>query len=269
MTPVSAVRPYLTLLVARCRQETQYRAAALFGMATQLFWGLVRIAIFTAFLKAGGNRSSMSLPQTVTYLWLVQGMIRVMPWSVDAEIRNLVHEGTVVYELLRPIDLYFSWYMRAFARHAIPTIMRAIPLFVAAVLLFHMQMPPTVSAGALFVTGVVLALLLAAAISTLINISLLFTISGDGIQRILPAIANFASGLLIPLSFLPSALRRVLRILPFCSLIDTPARFYLGQIGTPEAASMFAQTLIWILALSWFGRFLILRASERMVVQGG
>lgn len=269
MTPVSAVRPYLTLLVARCRQETQYRAAALFGMATQLFWGLVRIAIFTAFLKAGANRSSMSLPQTVTYLWLVQGMIRIMPWSVDADIRNLVREGTVVYELLRPIDLYASWYMRAFARHAIPTAMRAIPLFAAAVLLFHMQMPRTVAAGALFVIAVVLALLLAAAMSTLISISLLFTLAGDGIQRILPAIANFASGLLIPLSFLPTTLRHILRVLPFCDLIDTPARLYIGQLGAHEAVAAFAQTVLWTAALALFGRFLVLRASKRMVVHGG
>jgi hypothetical protein len=43
------VRPYLAIVGARARVLLQYRAAALAGVATQCFWGLIKIMILTAF----------------------------------------------------------------------------------------------------------------------------------------------------------------------------------------------------------------------------
>ncbi len=41
--------PYLAVFSARIRMLLQYRAAAMAGMATQIFWGWIRVMIFAAF----------------------------------------------------------------------------------------------------------------------------------------------------------------------------------------------------------------------------
>ncbi len=261
--------PYLALIGARLRLETQYRAAAIFGMCTQIFWGLVRVAIFTAFYKAGTAHLSMTLAQTVTYLWLVQAFIRIMPWNVDPEIRAMVHQGTVVYELLRPVDLFWAWYIRALAGHSIPTAMRSAPIFLVASLFLGLQLPYSIVTGFEWFIALILAILLAAAITTLLNVSLLFTIVGDGIQRVVPAISNFASGMLIPLTFLPLPLQSFIDFLPFRDLIDTPVRIYLGLTTETQTLFLYIHALIWIALLIFTGRSLMRIAVSRFEVQGG
>ena len=83
----------------------------------------------------------MSLSQAITYIWLGQAMLAMLPWNVDPEARALVRSGAVAYELLRPLDLYGLWYSRAIALRLAPTLLRAAPMFVLALLLFGMEPP--------------------------------------------------------------------------------------------------------------------------------
>ena len=45
---MEAARPYLAAFRARFQLMLQYRAAALAGFATQLWWGAIRILVFAA-----------------------------------------------------------------------------------------------------------------------------------------------------------------------------------------------------------------------------
>ena len=94
---------HLALMSARFRMLLQYRAAAMAGMSTQLFWGLIRVMIFEAFYRSSVAIHPMSYPEVVNYVWLGQAMFALLPWWMDAEIRNMVRSGTVVYELVRTV----------------------------------------------------------------------------------------------------------------------------------------------------------------------
>ena len=102
----AGMNSYLAVLKARFRLLLQYRAAALAGLGTQIFWGLMRVMIFTAFYHSTTATPPISLADTVTYLWLIQAMLLLLPWRLDAEIQGMIRDGTVAYELVRPIDLY-------------------------------------------------------------------------------------------------------------------------------------------------------------------
>ena len=52
--------PYLALLSARYRMLLQYRAAAMAGAATQLFWGFIRIMILLAFYRSSSAEPPMA-----------------------------------------------------------------------------------------------------------------------------------------------------------------------------------------------------------------
>jgi hypothetical protein len=67
----------------------QYRAAAVAGFGTQVFWGLMRIMIFEAFYRSSSADQPMTFPQVVTYVWLGQAMLAMFPWNVDADIPRL------------------------------------------------------------------------------------------------------------------------------------------------------------------------------------
>ncbi len=265
----NGMKPYLTVLSARFRLLLQYRAAAAAGFGTQLFWGFIRVMIFEAFYRSSTAHQPMTLPQAVTYVWLGQAFFALLPWTVDPDVRTMIRTGTVAYELLRPVDLYGIWYARAFAQRTAPTLLRSVPMLLAAGLWFGMMWPPSWASAGAWALSTAAAALLSSAISLLMTISLLWTISAEGVARLMPSLALTLSGLLIPLPLFPDWAQPILNALPFRYVVDTPFRLYMGQIPASDLPAILATQLAWTLALALFGRFLVSQASRRLVVQGG
>jgi ABC-2 type transport system permease protein len=271
------LRPYRAILSARFRMLLQYRAAAIGGLWTQIFFGVVLISIYEAFYRSTAVEQPMTFPQVVTYVWLGQALLAMLPWNADAEVRAMVRSGAVAYELCRPVDLYGLWYARALAWRSAPTVLRAVPMcIIAAVVLplvgldeWRLAPPPSAGSALAFAATLLCTLLLGCALTTLINSSLLWTISGEGAVLVLTAIVTFFSGMLIPLPLFPEWAQPVIYALPFAGLADLPFRVFTGHIAPASAIAVIAHQLVWTVALVLLGRWLMARGVRRVVVQGG
>jgi len=263
------MRGYLAITAARFRVLLQYRAAAIAGIATQLFWGLIRMMIFLAFYASSTRPQPMSRTDMVTYIWLGQAMLGLLPWNFDADVRNMLRTGSVAYELVRPLDLYTHWYCRGFAQRVAPTLMRSIPLFIVAMLWFGMRPPPSAASGAAWLLTTLGATLLNTAFMTLVTLTMFWTLSGEGMLRLAPFVVYLFSGMLLPLAFWPDGAQPLLRLLPFRGMVDVPFRVYLGQISPTQALGEFTVQLLWITVLVLAGRGLLARGTRRLVIQGG
>ena len=263
------MRAYSAIFSARFRMLLQYRAAAVAGFGTQLFWGLIRVMIFTAFYRSSTAEHPMTLEQTITYIWLGQALFAMLPFNVGPEIRQIIREGTVAYDLLKPIDLYNFWYVRALAQRTAPPFLRSIPMFIIAGLFFGMQMPASFAAGAAWAVAMVTALLLGVAIQTLMHISTLWTISGEGISRLVPGFAYIFGGLIVPLMLFPEWAQRILLFLPFAGIFDLPSRLYMGILPPEGIFAVLLHQISWLVVLVLIGRYYMSRASRILVIQGG
>jgi ABC-2 type transport system permease protein len=251
------------------RTLLQYRAAAIAGIGTQLFWGWIRVMIFGAFYRSTSTPPSLTWEQMVTYIWLGQAMLGLMPWRGDREVQEMIRTGGVANELLRPLDLYGLWYSRSVAQQLAPTLLRSIPQFVLAGLFFGLQSPPSVASAVAWALATAAAFLLAAAIVTLFTISLLWTISGEGASLLVASLVPLLSGLIVPLPLFPEWAQAVLNLLPFRGIMDVPFRLYMGHISPEHTGFVLAHQLAWTLALVALGRWLLARGLSRLVVQGG
>jgi ABC-2 type transport system permease protein len=247
----------------------QYRAAALAGIGTQVFWGVIRVMIFTAFYESARQPPPLPFDALISYLWMAQAFILLTFGRVDAEVREMIRTGTIAYEMLRPLDLYILWLSRALAANSAPLSLRAVPIFIIAGAFFGLKPPASWASGAAWGVAMAGALLLSAAFATLINISLLYTVSGEGIARIAPVLTYTLSGLLVPIPLLPTWAQHLLNFLPFRGIMDAPFRLYTGHIPATEAGWVFAHQWIWAFAMILGGRWLLSRALRRLVVQGG
>ncbi len=263
------MKPYLALLGARFRVLLQYRAAAAAGLGTQLFWGLIRMMIFQAFYDSAPDAQPINRVDVVTYIWLGQAMLGLLPWNLDGDIRSMVRTGTVAYELLRPVDLYGAWYTRAVAQRTAPTLLRCVPLFIVAGLFFGLRPPSSAAAGLLWVLTTLAAIGLASAFSTFMNVTMVTTVSGEGIARFVSPLVYSLSGMLIPISLLPRWLLPAINALPFRGLVDTPFRAYLGELSGSGFIAALAHQILWTLALVAAGRWMLGRSLRRLVIQGG
>jgi ABC-2 type transport system permease protein len=270
------MKPYLAIFSARFRMMLQYRAAAIAGLWTQIFFGMVMIMVYEAFYHSTGRTQPMSLPQIVSYVWLGQVLLALLPWNADPEMRAMVRSGAVAYELCRPIDLYNLWFARAMAWRTAPTVLRAAPMALIAIFVLPLiglgawrLHPPTLAGGLAFACAMLCALLLSCAFSVLVNISLMWTVSADGVVVMLTAMVSLLSGMIIPLPLFPDWAQPLLRALPFAGLVDLPYRVYLGNIAPSGIPGVMLRQLLWTLAIVLLGRWLLARGMRRIVVQGG
>jgi len=269
--------PYWGTLSARFRTLIQYRAAALAGFSTQIFWGLLKIMVLEAFYRSANERAlPMQFSQAVSYIWLGQAMWALLPWSVDPEIRELVKKGGLSYELLRPADVYGLWFARTLALRTAPTVLRALPILIFSALVlpqiyspWSLSLPLSGVAVLVWVSSTLAALLLGCAITSFVHATLPLTVSGDGIVRFVPSVVLLFSGMILPLPLFPDVVQPLLRVLPFRWLVDMPFRTYIGHVSPGEALIGCGSQLLWTVAMVIAGRALLARALRRAELFGG
>ena len=263
------IRGYLSIFSAKFRTLLQYRAAALAGCGTQLFWGVIRMMIFEGFYRSSSQIQPMSREDTITYVWLGQALLLLLPWGVNSDVRAAVHTGSVAYEMLRPQDVYTAWYLRDIAQRTAPVFLRCLPIFVIAALFFNLKSPPTFASGACWAAVTLTSLFLSCAFSNLVSVVMVYTLSADGIVRLMPAFVYTLSGMLIPIPLCPAWLQPILNFLPFRGMMDAPFRVYTGHIAPSQIGWVLLHQLIWTVALIVIGKSLLARSLKRMVIQGG
>src|SRR5882724_3269233 len=174
-----SVRPYLAAFRARFQLMLQYRAAALAGFATQCWWGAIRIMVFAAFYGVHEAAAPISLADAVTYVWLGQALLALLPWVSDPEIGHAVRTGGVGYDRLRPLDAYGYWYARtlgwmvarALPRAALMALTAGIVLPLAGLDAWAWHAPSGMAAALLFVPALALMIALGAAVLMLANVA--------------------------------------------------------------------------------------------------
>jgi ABC-2 type transport system permease protein len=265
------IKPYWALFRARARLLLQYRAAALAGLCTQWVFGFVMISALTAFYQSGGADQPMTLQQAVTYTWMGQAMLGMLPWNIDRETGDSVRSGAVAYDLTRPIDLYGHWFARALALRTAPTLLKSIPMFLIATFLMPAGLSmvwPSPAALLAWLAAVLGALLLSASITVLMQTTMFWTVTGDGVTRIMPHFVTLLSGMIIPLPLMPDALQALLRMQPFAGL-GSPALLFAGTLPPEAVWGVLALQGLWGFAFIALGRWVMGRGLSRLTIAGG
>lgn len=271
------MRPYLSHFAARFRTQLQYRAAAWAGIGTQIFFGVVRVMIFDGFYSSSTAVQPLSHAQIMSYIWLGQALIMVVPFRMDSELANMIRTGNVAYEMARPVSVTWVWLFRALADRIAPALLRSIPQLLFSIFLLrwvgwgHLGLGPPAStaAGFLSLLSVGAGTAVSATLSVIAMSTLFWTISGNGVSTVFGIAIWLFSGIVIPLPLLPQWAQPVMRLLPFRAMIDVPFRIYIGDIGGIAAVTEIFGQLAWAAALSLLAWILVTRGIRRLVVQGG
>jgi ABC-2 type transport system permease protein len=279
MSLQALARPYAALFVSRFQLILQYRSAAIAGFLTQCWWGGLKVMILAAFYGASATAGSapMTLAQAITYTWVGQAVLALLPWMGDPDVANAVRTGAVSYDRLRPLDFYSLWYVRAagwIAARVAPRMLLmlafsalVLPLFGLAEWGWHP--PASLTATLLFAISIGLALLLSAAMVMLLNIATAVTLNHRGINALVGGPVIVLSGNLLPLSLFPDQVATALLLQPFASLLDIPVRIYFESLSGRAALVGLGIQMFWIAALVLLGRWWMSRMLRSLEVQGG
>ncbi|MCL1914935.1 MAG: ABC-2 family transporter protein [Eubacteriaceae bacterium] len=267
------MKKYLALFRIRFANALQYRTAALAGIATQFSWGLMEIFAFSAFYRANPDAFPMEFSQTVSYIWMQQAFLALfMMWFWENDIAAAITEGSIAYEMVRPIDLYSLWFCQSAANRLARAILRCAPVLIVALFVpepFQMTLPPNARQLFLFLLSAVLSLGVVVSFSMLMYISLFYTLSPMGVRIIVAVLSDFLAGATIPLPFFPEPIRAVVELLPFASMQNMPLRIYSGNIAGVEVLRGIVLQVFWLVVLTLIGRIAMGSALKKVIVQGG
>jgi ABC-2 type transport system permease protein len=193
-------------------------------------------------------------------------------WTFENDIFDSISSGGIAYELCRPADLYGIWLSRSASMRLSRAVLRCFPILIVAAFLpepYGLSLPPDIASFFLFVISVLLGFALVVAYTMIIYVSAFYTVSSAGIRVLALSAAEFLSGAIIPLPFLPDRIRIVFELLPFASMQNTPFLIYGGHISGSAAVTAVLLQAFWLGTFLLSGKLMIRHALKRVVVQGG
>src|SRR5574341_1144843 len=132
----SALAMHLALIRMSFQRQMTYRAAALAGLVTNAFFGVLHAYILVALFGARDNVAGYSIPAAVTYVVLTQaliGYIAIWGWW---EIVQSIRSGDIGGDLARPMDYFTYWAMRDIGRALAQALLRGVTIMLFFSLFF-------------------------------------------------------------------------------------------------------------------------------------
>lgn len=267
------MKKYRSMLRMRFIAGLQYRSAAIAGVATQFVWGFMGILMFKAFYEADAAAFPMSFDALVSYIWLQQAFLTLFTlWLFEHDILQSITDGSVAYELCRPINIYPMWFSKSLANRLARMILRCSPILVTAFFLpkpYRLSFPDTFGAGIWFLLALVISTLLVVSLGMFIYIITFYTLSSTGVRIVIIGVVEFFSGAIVPIPFFPSRARWIVELLPFASMQNVPLRIYSGDIEGMEVGTRIAIQLFWLLTSYLLGNYVMNKTLRHVIVQGG
>jgi len=262
------VRLYWEVLVRSFRRAATYRGAALAGMLTNAFFGMLLSTVYRAAYADRADVAGMSVQDAISALWLSQALISIGAGWVTLDVQHAIRSGDIIIDLMRPWDVTGYWLCRGIGERLFLLISRGTSTYAIGVIGFGAQVP-NMAQLLIFVPSVMLALILATIFGFIVNLTAFWTIDNTGVLMLANVTLGLFSGFLIPLPFLPAWLADIAAVLPFQGITNIPLQLMLGRISGTDIWSAYALQWSWILVLLTISRGLVGVATRRVVIQGG
>ena len=263
------MRMYYELAKRSFQQQFAYRAATLAGLFTNSVFGVLLSSVYLALFwdqPANASVGGFTAAQTVTYTWIGQALIMPVIFWGWFLITNTIRDGTVVMDMLKPMDFFLYWYSRDLGRGAAQIITRAIPTLTIGSILFDLVWPESWQRWAAFLISVPFAITVSFCLRFMFNLWGFWMLDHRGISALIIVVTGAFSGHLLPISWYPPWAQNVINVLPFRSMLMTPVELWLGQVSIAQGLGM---QVFWSLVMIGCCYVLLHYAERKVVVQGG
>jgi ABC-2 type transport system permease protein len=225
--------------------------------------------IWSAIYGSGTNVAGYNLPQMTTYVaigWIIRSFYFN---NVDRDMAAEVSEGKIAINLIKPVDTQLMYVSQTAGEASFRAVLFTLPIAAVLMLVYPIRPPASLLLGFLFAVSCILALLIFTLLNFMVGTLALHIYSILGVIRAKYAIVEFFSGLLVPISFFPPRLQRVMAFLPFQQVSFTPLQIYLGKVQGLAAWEALGIQAFWVLLLFASGRIFWKFSTRKLSLQGG
>jgi ABC-2 type transport system permease protein len=266
----AGARVYWRLLVAGFRRQSTYRLAALGGLVANTTFGLLKVAILFATVRAaGGELDGYDVGAMSAYIWLSQGLLGSVNLHGRTDIADRIKDGDIAVDFLRPLDVQAASITTEVGRALFALIPRGIPSVLIGAVVVGMDLPSTVPPYLLGTVSLLLGIVIGATTVYLVAATGFWLVETRGLQLLYMVVSGFLAGLFVPIALFPDWLRIIAEATPFPSMMMYPIDIISGRVGTGTALVLLAAQLAWLAATGATGQAMTRAGRRRLEVQGG
>jgi ABC-2 type transport system permease protein len=266
----ATARVYWRLLVAGFRRQSAYRLAALGGLVANLTFGLLKVAVLFATVRAaGGELRGYDTASMSTYIWLSQGLLGSVNLTGRTDLMLRVKDGQVAVDFLRPVDLQAATIATEAGGSLFALIPRGLPSVLLGAMTVGIQLPTSPVFYLLAVASLLLGIVISSATVYLIAVAGFWLVETRGLQISYMLASGFLGGLYVPITLFPHWLQIVAAATPFPSIMMYPVDVLSGLGGVRGVADLVLAQLAWLAGVAAIGQMLTRAGRKRLEVQGG
>lgn len=263
------MRAYLTMVKGVFITWIIYRFGFFFTLLGNLLYMTLIFYLWKSIYKGSETLRGMTFNQAFIYLALAGSLFVLFKTYTDWSISNRVIDGSLITDLIKPLDFQMITLARTAGLTLFNVIMITIPSILVVFLVFRAEMQ--LGIGLLFFPlALVLAFLISFALDFAVGLTAFYTESLWGISMTKEIVTTLLSGALIPLQFFPEAAQRVLKLLPFQAIYNVPLTMVISpNLGVGYYLENLAVQLFWVALLFLLSRWFYSRAFRVLTVSGG
>jgi ABC-2 type transport system permease protein len=267
------MRLYFEVARVTARRLRAYRVATVAGIVTNTVFGYILAYVLVAAVRDGPVASvgagGFGAEDAATFTFVGQGMLMVVGIFGTLEMAERVMTGEVALELAKPYDYQAWWAAVAFGKAAFYLWARGIAPFALGALAFDLRLPPDAWLWPAFLLAVALAVGLAFAWGFLLQMTAFWIVDVRGPNQLGWVTSQLLAGTFVPLALFPDGAERLVRLLPFASMMQVPVEVFLGDHRGLDLLAAYGVQAAWLAALVALGRVVLARAERRVVIHGG
>lgn len=262
------MRAYVEFAVKKFQDKMAYRLDFFMGIINTAITIVVYLCIYRALYGDAAQVDGVSYRMVATNFVITLGLSNAFSYD-EMFLEHKVQDGSITGELLKPVSFLFRLLAENIGEGVFKIIFHFTPALLFTMLYTKLCPPASVISLIAMLGSVTFGYLILWLISFIIQTWSFWLFSVWGIITIKNVFVNILAGTLLPLWFMPAAMRKIISYTPFESIYFTPVRIYLGELSGSEILSGIAVQLMWIAALSVIANLFWKKGVKKLVVQGG
>jgi ABC-2 type transport system permease protein len=232
---------------------------------------VILVSFWTAVYGSGEtiSISGLELNQTLNYIILAQIFLPIIHApSTIFYFGQLMREGQVGIELLRPIDFQIATYVRNVAE-AVSALFLQIPLALVGWLIYQYRLPSNPIIWVAFIFSLLLGNAVVFFFDWILSCISFYSTETWGLSVLRFGFATFFSGALVPIAVMPAWLQKITTALPFSHALYIPVSLLSGITPLQDMPRIWLIELAYLIGLLILSRIIFNVSVRKVTVQGG
>ena len=262
------MKKYGAIMKSQLQIYAQYTSWYWAEMFSKILSVLILFYFWHAVYANVDEVGNMNLYTMLTYV-IIANILNDYMRGAGSELGNLVRDGNIGLELIRPYDIFLKFMVLDFGGKVASFFQGTIPVLVISFLFLGIQGPANITTFLLFLVSAILGILIGSQLDLIVGILAFWFRYIWGLMMLKTALFSFFAGALIPISLFPDWLARISEFLPFKYMVYVPVSIYTGQItGSIIYFYLFMQ-VVWFVLIYFGIRLMWRRALKNVTINGG